>query len=310
MDKPVLLITFNRPKYTAIVLEALKKAGVKKLYIFKDGPRPFNENDKILSREIEKIIKEIDWAEELHTNFLNNNLGCGYGPYTAISWAFQNEEELIILEDDCVPSLSFFKYCSYLLDKYKDNHKVRHISGRSVFSEHKVFKNNDYIFSQYAPTLGWATWKRVWENFSLNENVTIKPFFNNGGFTNQFSSVKEKSFFNNFYYNRKSPLKEVLHSWDYQFSVFSRINGALAIVPAKNLIKYIGIEGTHYSDNYHFEIEAVDDFSINNEPKSVKFCEEFEKDYFKKYINVGFKYNFKSLINRIKIKLIGRPDFC
>ena len=66
MDKPVLLITFNRPAYTRIVLEALKKAGVKNLYVFKDGPRPFNEEDKKLSKEIEKLINEIDWVDNLY----------------------------------------------------------------------------------------------------------------------------------------------------------------------------------------------------------------------------------------------------
>lgn len=309
MNKPVLLITFNRPNYTKIVLEALKKAEVKNLYVFKDGPRPFNEEDKKASKEIENIINKIDWVDNLHVNYLNNNLGCGYGPYTAISWAFQNEDELIILEDDCVPTVSFFKYCSFLLDKYKNNNNVRHISGRSVYSEHEVFHNYDYIFTQYAPTLGWATWKRVWENFCLNEKITIKPFFKNGGFTYQFSSKKETNFFNNFYYNRKSPLKEMLHSWDYQFSVFSRINGALAIAPAKNLIKYIGLEGTHYSDSFHYEIDAIEDFTVEKEPIEISFLSKFEQDYFNKFINVGFKYKVKSFLNKIKIKIVGRPDF-
>lgn len=309
MDKPVLLITFNRPAYTRIVLEALKKAGVKNLYVFKDGPRPFNEEDKKLSKEIEKLINEIDWVDNLHVNYLNNNLGCGYGPYTAISWAFHDEKDLIILEDDCVPTKAFFEYCTYLLDKFKDNDKVRHISGRSVFSEHEVFKNNDYIFTQYAPTLGWATWKRVWDDFCLNEKITIKPFFKKGGFDNQFSSKKEIEYFNNFYFNRKSPLKEMLHSWDYQFAVFSRINRALAIAPSKNLIKYIGFEGTHQSDSYHFELEASENFIIKNEPKEVAYYKEFEQDYFNKFIKISFRYKVKTILNKIKYITIGRPDF-
>ena len=195
METPVLLITFNRPEYTKTMLDALKDANVKNLFIFKDGPRPYNEKDKIKSKDIEDLISNIDWECNVTTNYMNNNLGCGLGPYSAISWAFQYVERLIILEDDCIPTKAFFEYCSYLLEKFKDSDRIRHISGRNIYSEHHVFNKYDYIFTQYAPTLGWATWKKVWDNFSLNEQFTIIPFFKQGGFTNQFASQEESKFF-------------------------------------------------------------------------------------------------------------------
>lgn len=309
MNTPVLLITFNRPEYTRIMLNALREAKVKNLYIFKDGPRPYNEEDKKRSKKIEELIKGIDWECNITTNYMSNNLGCGWGPYSAISWAFQYVDRLIILEDDCIPTKVFFEYCTSMLEKYQDSDKIRHISGRNMYSGHPVFDKYDYIFTQYAPTLGWATWKKIWDNFSMHEQHEIKPFFKNGGFTNQFSSKKETTFFNNWYYNRPSPVHESLHSWDYQFSVHSRINGALVICPAKNLIKYIGAEGTHNSDNIHFEIEADENFKISKEPNEIAFIPEFEKDYFEKYIKITFKYQIKTLLNKIKFKLFGRPDF-
>ena len=280
METPVLLITFNRPQYTKEMITALKAANVKNIFVFKDGPRPFNEDDKKKSKEIEELISNIDWECNVTTNYMNNNLGCGWGPYSAISWAFQYVDRLIILEDDCIPTKAFFEYCSYLLEKYKDSDKIRHISGRNMYSEHPVFDKYDYIFTQYSPTWGWATWKKVWDNFSLHEQHEIKPFFKNGGFTNQFASKKETNFFNEWYYNRPSPVHESLHSWDYQFSVHSRINGALVICPAKNLIKYIGVEGTHNSDSIHFEIEVEKNFKVSKEPNEIAFIPEFEKDYF------------------------------
>ena len=309
METPVLLITFNRPEYTRKMLMALKEANVKNLYVFKDGPRPFNEDDKKKSQEIENLVRNIDWDCNLNVNFMNNNLGCGWGPYSAISWAFQYVDRLIILEDDCIPTKAFFEYCTYLLEKYKDNEKVRHISGWNNNEEHKIFKEYDYIFTQYAHTWGWATWKRVWNNFSLHEQHTIIPFFRKGGFTNQFASKEEAIFFNNWYINRKSPLKEVLHSWDYQFAVHSRINGALAICPAKNLIKYIGEEGTHKSDSINFKIKVCDNFKILKEPETVDFIPDYEKYYFKKFHNISYKYLIWTILNKLKYITIGRPDF-
>lgn len=309
MKKPVLLITFNRPKYTEIVLNALKRANVENLYIFKDGPRPHNENDLKASKEIENLVKQINWTSQIHTNFMNNNLGCGWGPYSAISWAFQYEEELIILEDDCVPTIAFFDYCSFLLDKYKNNEKVRHISGRSIYMEHPIFKEYDYIFTQYAPTLGWATWKRVWDGFSLQENYDIIPFFKKGGFTNQFSSKKEALYANSLYYNRKAPLKEAWHSWDYQFLIFSSATGALSIIPSKNLIKYIGVEGTHQTPQIHFTTESFEDYTIKKIPSKVMLFQQYEQDFFQKYKRPTIKFKIKTLLNYMKNRLFSRSDF-
>lgn len=309
MNTPVLLITFNRPQYTKEVLNALKIANVKKLFVFKDGPRPFNEDDYIKSKEIEKLIAEIDWECNVTTNYMNNNLGCGWGPYSAISWAFQYVDRLIILEDDCVPTKAFFEYCTYLLEKYKDESKIQRVSGRCLFPEHPIFKKYDYLFTQYAPTLGWATWKRVWNNFSLNERHEIKPFFDKGGFKNQFSSKEENKYNNNLYYNRVAPLKDVLHAWDYQFAVHSRISGALSISPAKNLIKYIGYEGTHKTDTIQYEIKVCEDFMVSKEPKEICMIPEFEKYAFHHRCNLSIKYKIKTIINKIKYHLFGRPDF-
>lgn len=198
MNTPVLLITFNRPAYVRQMIDALRAANVSNLYVFKDGPRPNNTADYKASKEIEDIISSIDWGCTVKTNYMQNNLGCGYGPYSAISWAFQYEDELIILEDDCVPTIPFFDFCSEMLEKYRDNPKVRHISGRSQYTESPVFERFDYIFTQYAPTWGWATWKRTWQDFDMQMRE-LKQFFKNGGFSSQFATKQEAEFFNNRY---------------------------------------------------------------------------------------------------------------
>lgn len=287
MDKPVLLITFNRPEYTRQMLKALKQANVKNLFIFKDGPRPNNEDDFLKSKEIENLIKNIDWDCHIETLFLNNNLGCGYGPFTAISWAFSKVDELIILEDDCIPTVAFFNFCSLLLDKYRNNPKIRHISGRSPLTGHTVFSTYDFIYTQYAPTWGWATWKRVWENFDLQMRE-LQNFFNTGGYSNQFSSSKEASFFNRRYRKVLKNTKAVFHIWDYQYGLHSRSNDSLAIVPSKNLISYIGIEGTHpvsYNSSYTL-LQATEEFSPQKHPDTIKLIDSYEKEYFDTFVNI------------------------
>lgn len=307
-ETPVLVIAFNRPKYLKEVLAALREAEVKRLFVFRDGPRPNNEADKEAGKEIERLVKSVDWNCKVTTNFMNNNLGCGWGPFSAISWAFQYTDRLIILEDDCVPTPAFFIFCDYLLEKYKYNDKVRHISGYSQFSDDPIFQKYDYIFTQYAPTWGWATWKRVWDGCDLHERL-IAPFFRNGGFKGQFATKKEDRYFNRYYWQRTSPLLEATHSWDYQYAVHSKMNGALSIVPAKNLIRYIGAEGTHATGSNAHELPSSADYEVKREPDAIAMIPEYEMRYFNKYCSMPFLRNIKMKLRRVKNKLIGRPDF-
>jgi len=262
---PVLLITFNRPQYLLKVLEELKRSKISRLFVFRDGPRPYNLSDIHATQEIKDIIEQIDWVKDLKVNLMQNNLGCGYGPYSAISWAFQYTDKLIILEDDCIPVPSFFTFCNKMLTKYEHDRRIRLISGRSPISFPSSYKY-DYLFTQWAQTWGWATWKRVWDNFDLQQR-DIMPFFKKGGFVNTFPTKKENSYFNA---RRYYTLYEPFHSWDGQFGVHARMNGELAIIPAKNLIQNIGIEGTHVGkphescytlttdDNYECTLDPVD----------------------------------------------------
>lgn len=300
---PVLLITFNRPEYVREVIEALRKSAIPILYVFKDGPRPGNKLDYEAAIAIEKLIDSIDWPCDVKTNYMNNNLGCGYGPYSAISWAFQYTDRLIILEDDCVPTTSFFSYCNYLLEKFKDDDRVRHISGFSPISGIGAFEKYDYIFTQYAHTWGWATWKRVWNNMDMQMR-SARQFFDKGGFKGHFLTPAEDSFFNKIYWSREPAVKESLHSWDYQYAIHSKMNGALSIVPAKNLINNIGAEGTH-ATGFMPHFESYEDFEINREPETIEMDAEYENANFKKESNLGIKGYIKLYISLFRNILVN-----
>lgn len=313
---PVLLITFNRPDYTKKMLQALKKAGVSRLFVFKDGPRPFNNEDYLASKEIERLISnDIDWPCDITSNYMTNNLGCGFGPYSAISWAFQFVDELCILEDDCIPSPSFFRFCRKMLDRYRDDDRVRLISGRQHLENNAELLSKDYIFTQYAITWGWATWKRSWINFDLQLRG-IEGFFSKGGFTYEFSSVKESRFFNKRYLECKTDISLLFHIWDYHYGLFNRRTGALGIAPSKNLIEYIGVDGTHPTSKdspllIKADEEQLKKISFDNGPKEVVLNKNYEMAISSITIDFTYlhnKYMVKFLINplrRIKHNIIN-----
>lgn len=299
MNAPVLLIIFNRPDTTAQVFEAIRKAKPKKLYISADAPRANNENDKINCEKARKIVKGVDWECDVHYRFSENNLGCGYGVSTAISWAFENEDRLIILEDDCVPSLPFFTYCNHCLEKYLNDERVWVVSGRSHHEGSKYFKDKDYIFSHYGHTWGWATWRRCWEQFDI-EMKSWNEFYKHGGFLNVFLSKKEGKYYNNFY-KRLSADKDLASStWDYQHVLGLHLNGGLSITPAKNLIHNIGSLGTHSNKQQACHmLQASKDFKIEKEPLFILANRDYDLMHFKSHIYIS-----QNIIVRIIKKII------
>ena len=161
-DVPILFLVFNRPETTHQVFEAIKKQRPKYLFVAADGARTDKEGEAAKCEEVRKLILEnINWACEVKTLFRNENLGCGLAVSQAITWFFEQVEEGIILEDDCLPSGSFFSFCSVLLERYRNDEKVFMIGGFSLLPENTKSKY-DYFFNTFGGIWGWATWKRSW----------------------------------------------------------------------------------------------------------------------------------------------------
>ena len=143
---PILLITFNRPTHTRRVWEELKKQKPKYVYVFQDGPR--NEEDIEKINLVQALFsEELDWDCELRTYYSEINLGCGKGPVTGISWFFEQVEQGIIMEDDCLPHPEFFGYCDELLIKYKNEHRVMVVGATTYHDDYPC--DNSYLFSRY-----------------------------------------------------------------------------------------------------------------------------------------------------------------
>ena len=243
---PVLLIIFNRPEITMRTFAQIRKAKPRQLFVAADGPRPGHPDDRERCRAAREVINEVDWDCELKTLFRDQNRGCGYGPAEAITWFFEHVEHGIILEDDCMPSESFFPYCAELLQKYSDDEKIWVISGTNPLKRWYT-KRSSYIITKMGGTWGWATWRRAWKHFDYE----AKKWFTKEGREKVSHSLGKQQYVEVFAKEFDHYFETVREDvWDYQWLFARYYHGALSIVPSVNLISNIGFgeDATHTKD--------------------------------------------------------------
>jgi hypothetical protein len=232
---PVLFIIFRRPDTTRLVFERIRTAAPPKLYVAADGPRPGVPGEAERCRLAREIVQEVDWPCEVRTRFRDRNLGCRLGASGAVTWFFSQEAEGIVLEDDCLPEPSFFRYCQELLEKYRADRRVMMITGDN-FTFGAPCGPYSYYFSRYPAMWGWASWRRAWELYDLEiplwpeirDNQSLFRIFDNPYEVRFWSHQLQRVFEGNF------------DTWDYQWSLANWLNHGITATPNRNLISNIG----------------------------------------------------------------------
>ena len=161
---PVVFIVFNRPQHTEAVFRRIAQARPPCLLVVADGPRPNKPGEAALCAKVRQIATQVDWPCEVLTNFSDVNLGCGMGPISGLNWAFEKVEEAIILEDDILPDVSFFRFCDEMLERFRNDSRISMITGFNVVQDH-VPMDWSYYYSQITHCWGWATWRRSWARY-------------------------------------------------------------------------------------------------------------------------------------------------
>jgi len=257
---PILLLIFNRPDTVQRVFNQIRKIKPTSLFIAADGPRTEIEVEREKCAAARSIINKIDWNS------------------SAINWFFDNVEEGIILEDDCVPDTSFFYFCSLLLEKYRNDSRVMMICGTSYLFN-RVKKRDTYFFSKFYSVWGWATWKRAWRHYDFEfndwKNLYKKNLLLGNFLIENFNKVDEKK----------------LDTWDFPWFYTCLFKDGLAATPINNLVTNIGVSGAHAKGNAspsHFmEVRSINLNEIKH-PEKVALNWGIEKIVYK---------NIKKLVN-------------
>jgi len=248
---PVAVFVFNRPDFVVRLMACISTYKPSRLLVIADGPRNSVSGESDLCEEARHaVISAVTWPCQIQTRFSEENLGCGQRISSGLDWVFSEVPEAIVLEDDCLPSDSFFYYCETLLARYRDVPEIMHIGGYRVPFDSKNIDLEepvaDYIFSEVIHVWGWATWRRAWQKYDFYlkkwPEVREQKMAIGGLKDNPVYWTKE---FDILYYNKP-------HTWDHQWSFACWLHGGLSIVPRVNLVQNIGLgQGTHGSHLWH-----------------------------------------------------------
>ena len=244
---PILLLGFNRPELLRGLVAILAKVRPLKIYLAVDGPRPDRPGEAEQCAACAAVADAIDWPCKVKKLVREKNLGCRLGVSGAIDWFFSQEEEGIILEDDCWPDPSFFRFATELLVRYRDDERVGVISGNNHYgfiSDPKA----SYRFTNFVLIWGWATWRRAWK---LNQpdpeafRATGSDIIRKANLTRRMRIM---------YGRFLEDVLETRSTWDVLWMLSLQSHGLLSILPRSNLVvnQGYGQGGTH-TDGFAYD---------------------------------------------------------
>lgn len=295
-NTPILFIIFNREDIAWRSFQTIRDARPTKLYIASDGPRNEAES-KVVESTRHRILNAVDWQCEVKTLFQDENLGCGKGVYTAISWLFQNEEYGIILEDDCIASPTFFPFAEEMLVEYQTDERIGMIAGYNRF-ELRDYPYS-YLFSRFKSCWGWATWRRAWENMDFNMDWRDTPY-SESVIANSGYHHRDADKWN---FELKCIDNKIVSAWDWQWFFSLARQNQLCIYPALNQVSNVGNDAnaTHTSFS-HIECPYKDlTFPILH-PDAICPFEPFDKAFYQSDHTL-YSYLVRIIPPKLKIQI-------
>lgn len=296
LETPVAFIIFNRPETTARVFAEIAKAKPPKLLVVGDGARINREGEEAKVTATRAIIDSVDWPCEVLTNYSEINLGCKRRVSSGLDWVFDQVPEAIILEDDCLPHPSFFRFCEEMLTRYRTDQRISHINGNNFQFGNRI-SDDSYYFSSFVHVWGWASWRDRWQN---DYDVSMKcwPRIRDEGRVEDWTANPSlqkylKAVFDQTYSGK-------VDTWDYQWSFAARINGRLTVVPNVNLITNIGFgkDATHTMGSNRVLANMLGEeiyFPLVN-PDEVYACRLLDEKYAHRFLIISI---YQRLINKV-----------
>lgn len=227
---PVVLTIFNRPDFTARLVAALRPIRPKRIFVLADAPRPDHPADPEACRGARSAVEAIDWPCAIEWRVAASNLGCTRSTIAGLDWVFDQVDEAVVFDDDTIPAPDFLPWCAAMLDRYRRDTEIGHVSGRNELGRWPT-EGADHLITRRGSLWGWATWARSWTAFRASD-------LNAAG---QSAAPDDDQLVADHLASIHSALRGGhVVSWDLTWSLAADRAGRLAVLPPENLIRNIG----------------------------------------------------------------------
>jgi hypothetical protein len=292
----VALFIFKRPDVTAQTFARIRAARPGLLLLVADAPRPHVEGEAALCQQTRAVVEAVDWPCTVLRNYADVNLGCGRRLSSGLDWVFEQVEEAIILEDDCLPDPTFFTFCAEMLARYRDDARVMMVSGGN-FLEGRRFSDDSYYFSRNSHIWGWAAWRRAWRLYDFN--MTQWPVLRQRQWLK--SVLPDRFLVAQWQRTFDLVAAGKIDTWDFQWSFCVWANNGLSITPNISLVSNIGFGHAHATYSVENNPNVIKAQSMSyplRHPQSVAACEKAD-DYEFKHIMIKPYTRYKMFCKQI-----------
>lgn len=242
-DIPILLLVFKRADLTQQVFDRVREIRPRQLFISADGARSHKAGEAEQVAATRQIFEAVDWDCEVKTLYRTENLGCRKAVSGGINWFFEHVERGIILEEDCIPDLSFFPFVKAMLERYGNDDNIMSISGLNLIQNQFLDLPTSYLFSKFVFYWGWATWRSAWQKMDVD--MKRFPEFVEKNYISRLLADKEaQQYLQQKFHETHTKQND---SWAYAWFYSCILNNGLSIVPKNNLIENLGFgeDATH-----------------------------------------------------------------
>jgi hypothetical protein len=240
----VLVVLFNRPEVTELLIDSLRAVRPARLFVSLDGPRPSHPDDVGRCALVRDRVARVDWPCEIQYLRHDRNVGLQTAMVRAIDWFLDAVDAGIILEDDCLAHPDFFALAGELLDRHRRDGRVMAVSALNMMPR-RVDRSESYFFASGGHIWGWATWRRAWEGFDehLSGWPEVRRAFETSpnplyrALAGKFAAAHD---------GRK-------HTWARAWHFHVARHGGLVAIPAVNLVRNVGLgpDATHTTSTRH-----------------------------------------------------------
>ena len=298
IESPVIFLFFNRPWTARSVFELIRAVKPPHLILVSDGPRPQVPEEKSVVESLRNEIENmIDWPTKVEIDYASENMGCGRRVSSGIESGLSKFGRAIILEDDCLPSRSFFYFCDMMLKRYERELRVTSISG-TYFLKHS-WRKTDVGFTHFPCIWGWATWERAWEGYDRELKGWDDSFIDKIARCGEIPCFIPDEWKKTFEWVANHPES----TWDVQFWLLSLKKKGLSLFPYSNQISNLGA-GPAATHTYGARFCNLPVYELSNKlrlPDTIHVDEEYNKYLQEEFYsnkttwkNAGYKAIYKS----------------